>query len=273
MKKLFFKNLFNFIPLFLLTLTTHLEIPKFLKQHQVWKGFLKYTWVSKFLLVVAMILGFNFLSIFLNWFRQVDTSTVLGFTTSVGVFAQEIGAKGYGLVTDGALKYVILILIEVLIFHATYKTLQVITKEDRPTPKLEDFIAAQKRMFIVVLRAFILEKLSRIAVNIVLGFLGLMVLEDIMGLLIQCYFLGVVIVDNYHEHRQRSIKEGLFISHQIMGISLGVGLVLYCLLYIPFVGAIVGPLVAATAATLVMYEVEEEWQLELEMPLPKEKDK
>lgn len=273
MKKLFFKNLSNFIPLLLLTLTTHLEAPKFLKRHRVWEGFLNYTWVSKFLLGVTILLGLTFLGVFMDWFSEADTSTALGFTASIGTLAQEVGTKGYGLLTDGSLKYVILLLIEVLIFHATYKTLQVITKEECPTPQLKDFIGAQKRMFVVVIRAYILEKLTRVAVNIFLGLMGLMVLEEVMGLFIQCYFLGIVIVDNYHEHRKRSIKEGLFISHQIMGISLGVGLVLYFLLYIPFIGAIIGPLVAATVATLVMHEVEQEWQIELEMPLPKQKNK
>lgn len=273
MKKLFYKNLKNFVPLFLLSLTVHAEVPTFLKRYPVWKGFLKYNWISKILLVAAAFSSLVFLDTLMDWWNKADTSSALGFTSSIGNLAQNIGSEGYDLFMDGGMKYVILLLVEVLIFHATYKTLDIITEEKRPEPTFNDFVQAEIRMFKIVLRSWVLELLTMIFVGIVLGFLGLNILEDFIHVLIQCYFLGLAVVDNYHEHRGRTIRESYYITHQVIGLAFGVGLILYLFLYIPLLGAIIGPLVAAVAATLCMDEVERNWHLNLEMPPPKKKKK
>lgn len=269
MKKLFYKNLKNFIPLFLLSLTVHAEVPTFLKRYPVWRGFLNYNWLSKVLVIAAAFLSLVFLSTLVDWWAQADTSTALGFTNSVGTLAQNITTEGYDLFMDGGMKYVILLLVEVLIFHATYKTLNIITEEERPAPTLNDFVNAEIRMFKIVIRSWILELLTMACVGVFLSILGMDILESFIHILIQCYFLGLAVIDNYHEHRGRTIRESYFITHQVIGLAFGVGLILYLFLFLPFVGAIVGPLVAGVAATLAMDEVERNWHLILMMPTNK----
>ncbi|MFK7933504.1 MAG: hypothetical protein AB8G22_08335 [Saprospiraceae bacterium] len=273
MKELALKNLRNFIPLFLLSMTVHTEVPTFLRRYPVWQGFWKYNWVSKFLLVVAMILGFSSLGKLTSWWSGADTSTMLGFAGSVTDLAQDFGSTAYGLLADGGMKYVILLLVEVLIFHATYKTLDIITEEKHPEPALDDFIRAERRMFEIVIRSWVLELLVMIAVGAILGIIGLDILENSIHILVQCYFLGLAVIDNYHEHRGRTIRQSYAITHQVIGLAFGVGLILYLLLMIPLVGVIIGPLVASVAATLAMNDVERNWDLDIVIPPKKEKRK
>lgn len=81
-------------------------------------------------------------------------------------------------------------------------------------------------------------------------------MKPVLVFAVQCYYLGFTIVDNYNEQFGLSIKDSAKYTYQNhLGVALGVGLILNILLFIPVLGVVVGPLLSAVTATLVMYQL------------------
>ena len=62
---------------FLYTLSSYPKAVRFTQTNKLWEGFWRYGWVSRLLVVLAVVAGLKFLSLIFNWFQQVDTSIKL----------------------------------------------------------------------------------------------------------------------------------------------------------------------------------------------------
>lgn len=244
-----------FIAHFLLTLRTHQRAFFFVKEHRLWDGFWKYGWVSRFLIFAGIVMGLKFLAIFVKWIGKASqTDSTQMMSVASGMFS-DLYNESFGDLLNGNMHYFMLILLEVIIFHVIRRTLEQLFG-DLPDPTLKDFIRAQVRMFAVGLVGIILGKIVTMLVGIPLGMIGVWSFsEPIVEKIVQFYFLGFAVVDNYNEQFHLKIKESLKYTFRYAGVALAVGVVLYVLMAIPIIGPIAGPILASVTATLVMYQV------------------
>ena len=248
-------NLKVILEQFIFTLRTHRKAIEFARKHKVWKGFWNYGWVSKALMFIGAIVGLNFLDVYIDWFFSSRSESVYGAVQSMGSLFNNFALEGYELLFAGSMKYVIIVLVEVIIFHASRETIKIILEKKGDT-SFNTFLKAQIRMINVVCFAWIMEMICSILIDIALGiFSPLGFLKPALILIVQCYFLGFVVLDNYFEQFDLKIKESLRYTKKYAGVALGIGSVLNLAMLVPFIGAIVGPFIAAITVTLVLYKL------------------
>jgi hypothetical protein len=238
---------------FIDTLLTLPEAWRMIRDRQLWRGVDRYGWVATVILVAGIILGLSFLGQVINWVQELfRVGSPLSALSSLGSLARNLATEGYSSFTSGILKYVVLLLAEVLIYHFMQRTLEELI--DKPvSTQFKDFFDAQVRMIKVSFRAWLLELLVSIGVSIVFGILGFLDwLEAPILFLVQCYFFGVVILDNFFEQFDLKIDLSMKKCQEYMGVALAIGLVLYLMMLIPLVGVVAGTILVSVTAAIVM---------------------
>ncbi|MFT5383911.1 MAG: hypothetical protein ACI8VT_001311 [Saprospiraceae bacterium] len=245
----------DYVVQFVDTIITHQEAYTFIRKNKLWEGFWKYGWVSRLFIGLAILMGLKFVLIFIDWLDQFRTVSTANTLVEMKHLMGNIAFESYNFLFVGGLKYVMLILLEVLIFHICRRTLEILTGESSDLT-FKVFLKAQIRMIKVVIRCFIMEMIFTILIKIAFGIFGVFdFLEPIAIFSVQCYFLGLLLMDNYNEQFHLSIKESLKYAKPFIGVSFALGLVLNLLLMVPFIGAIIGPVIGAVTVTLVMYRL------------------
>ncbi|NRB64420.1 MAG: hypothetical protein HRU40_15565 [Saprospiraceae bacterium] len=240
---------------FLYTLHSFPSTIRFVRRNQLWDGFWTYGWVSKLLVLLAFIAGIKFVSLFFDWFNNVDTSNPLVMASALGSFFTEVAAKEFEFLLSGGMKYIMLILLEIVIFHMTRKSFRILSGQDSDS-SLNAFIKAQIRMLTVALRSFILESIIVMIIKVSTGILSFLnPVAFVVIVLVKAFFVGFTVVDNYYEQFGFSIKESTKEAQKNLGITLAVGLTLQLFFLIPLAGTIVAPVLGAVAATIVLYEL------------------
>ena len=69
------------------------------------------------------------------------------------------------------------------------------------------FMEAQKRMVRVAVFSFIMESFFSVVFNVGIGILGAEFIKPVGIFLIQCFFLGYAIIDNYNEIFHMTVKQ------------------------------------------------------------------
>lgn len=247
-------NISLFIRDFILTIKNYRTVFPFIKANQLWKGVFSYSWVSQFLLVIGALISLKFGGMFNDWYENTQAMSISAF----GSLLQETVSEGYNLFVMGSYKYLILILLEVVIFHFARKTLEALTGDEADS-SLQDFIKAQVRMIKVVAFSFIMETIFSFATNLVIAnIFGYEMVAQVLTFFIQCFFLGFAVVDNYNEIYELTIKQSFKLTQQYAGVAIGVGIVIYVLMLVPVLGAVLAPLLGAVTATMTMHELNKE---------------
>lgn len=221
---------------------------RFIKFHKIWRGFMKYGWASKVLLGIAIIFSFHFLSIVYEWILHVyeQGGNIIANTSSMFLDLKDL------VFLEGGVKYLILICVEILIFHCSVKTINILDGKDRK-PELQDFIAAEKRMIAVSFKCFIQETIIAFVLGMVLSVVGLKPYLFIPMFIVHSYFIGYAFFDNYNEQYGFNIKESAKLVNERIGAVLGIGMVAVLLFKLPILGAIAAPMLGATTATMYLY--------------------
>ncbi|MFN7119877.1 MAG: hypothetical protein ACK4TA_23990 [Saprospiraceae bacterium] len=244
-----------YVAQFLLTLRSHQRAFFFVREHRLWDGFWKYGWVSRFLIFVAMVMGLKFIGIFVKWIKEASHSDATQMMSVASGMFTDLYDSTFKDLLSGNMHFVMLVLLEVIIFHVTRRTLEKLFG-DLPDPTLKDFIRAQVRMFVVGIIALALGKVVTALISIPFSMMGIWWLtKPVVSKIVECFFLGFAVVDNYNEQFHLKIKESLKYTLRYAGVALGVGTVLYVLMAIPLIGPLAGPILASVTATLVMFEV------------------
>ncbi|NJC25556.1 hypothetical protein [Neolewinella antarctica] len=239
---------------FFYTLLAFSRAWRFMWRHKLWEGLRQYGWVSRALLYIAIIVGVYMIGEMVNIVSEHYDEGVMQalFISSDNVFVRFTQAA-YESLSDGALKWVILVLLEVVIYHFMRRSLVVILgKQVENAHLFKPFLRAQKRMLIVSFWALVIESAS---VGIITGSLP-SVIGVPLSVLISSALLGFVIADNYNEQFHLSIlQSSRNLWRSYVGICVGLGLPLFFMLKIPLLGAIVGPLVTSVTAAIVLREL------------------
>ncbi|MEM9919383.1 MAG: EI24 domain-containing protein [Bacteroidota bacterium] len=249
----------QFIKDFVLTIRNHQQAMHFIARHKLWKGLMRYGWVSKLVLFVGLIAGLKLFLILNHWWNSATGDSIAHALQSLGSLFKEVAFEGYEFFFVGGFKYLILIIMEILLFHITRRTIEIKTGKSQDLT-IDAFIKAEIRMIKTAISAFILESIGTVAIGVVLGVIGYDFLQPFFVLLLQCYFLGFVVIDNYNELYSMSIRESERVTREFFGVAIAIGLVTYLLLLLPIVGAVLAPFVGAVTATLTMHSLQDEFQ-------------
>lgn len=248
------KKLHTFFEQFQRGLTANREAVAFIRKHKLWKGLLDYGWVSKLMVFLGIVLSLKFYGVFSKWWYSHDSDgNPLVMVQNMGSLIQDVAVEGYDMFFMSGFKYLLLILLEIFIFHLARKTLEIKTGNAIDST-FNTFVQAEIRMIKVAIRCFILETILVFLFSMLANGFGFEILKPVFAVLVQCYFLGFLVVDNYNEIFGMTIKESDHFSRQYAGLLLSIGLGAYVLLSIPLIGPIVAPFISAVGATLVMYE-------------------
>lgn len=236
----------------------------FIKKHRLWEGFWKFDWVLKFLILIGAYASWRMFLVFQSWYSGMKSSNPLELTANLGGLFSDVASAGHSLFFLSGFKYVVLILVEIIVFHFVRRTLEIKTGIDQDfTPRT--FIKAEIRMINIVVRSFILEYLLLLGVGTVMGIFGVEFLKHPLFLLIQAFFLGFAIIDNYNELFGMNIRQSMVLTSYYPGLAVAVGLMTYGLLLIPVLGAFLAPFLVGVAATLAFHELrekEEGWRID-----------
>lgn len=244
----------HFISQFRLGMSYISKAIPFIFRHQLWRGILKYNWLVKVFLLIGIIFGMKIFTLLLDFLFSIEVGNPIAVTSSALHLFQEVGIEGYNLFYLGGFKYVVVLAMEVLIIHFGGKTTEILTGKPFHLT-FKQFIGDQFRALKMILRKYVLELIVTILLGIVLGIIGMDFLESPFVLLIQCYFLGVVILDNYFKQRGKSTGESEKIIRRYAGLATAIGMFFYIMLIVPLIGAVIGACVAGVAGTLALNEL------------------
>lgn len=245
----------NIVPDFLVGLLRQRDAIKFINQHRIWQGIMAYGWLSKFFLVVSIIVGAKFLSFFATWWGSFHAENIQVVGSQMLNLFQGLYKEGESLFLMGGTKYILLILTEVMVFHFVRKTAEILTGKQEDS-SFQAFVKAQIRMIKVSFASYGMELALTIVIGVLIGIFGVGWLKDPLNFLVQCYFLGFIIADNYLERSDLSIKEAMKTCQSVAGLVIAIGLVTYLLLLVPIIGAIIAPMLAGVTVTLLFFEYE-----------------
>ena len=240
-----------------LTFEKHQRALPFINRHKLWNGFDRYGWLAKIMLFIAILMGLYFLNILVNWWQSLEPGSgqIMSVANNAGQLFDHLFNEGFRPLYMGGMKYIVLILAEVLVFHFSRRTLEILTGKPGQS-EFEEFYIAQKRMIKVAIFSFFVEIGVKLVLGLFFNFYGFLEFtRPVLILLVQCFLLGFAVVDNYNEQFGLKIKESFRYTLNYSGIALLTGSILYLLLLIPLAGAIAGPIIAAVAATLAMHEL------------------
>ena len=244
----------HFLEQFQRGLTANRDAIAFIRKNKLWEGLLQYGWVSKLMVVLGFVVSLKFYQIFSNWLSRSDaTDNPVVMIQNMGGLISDVATEGYDLFFMSGFKYLLLILLEIFIFHLARRTLEIKTG-NKIDCTFNTFVQAEIRMIKVAIRCFILETIIVFVLSMGANVLGIEILKPLIAIAVQCYFLGFLVVDNYNEIYGMSIKESDHFSRQYAGLLLSIGLGAYVMLSIPLIGAICAPFISAVGATLVMHE-------------------
>ncbi len=237
---------------FLDTIRLFPEAFRFIRKNRIWEGFWKYTWVSTLVIIIGLLFTVRFYSYFAIWWIHIDPAAI---GTETRNLLSRFTGEGANLFLSSGFKYVIFIFMEIVIFHSVGRTIQLISKKQDREPTFKIFLKAQIRMIKISLRSWVKELIATILISIAIGISGADFLKTPLIFIVQCYYIGFMMVDNYNERLGMNITQSAKFTQKFADVTLAIGLVVYIIMYIPLIGTFVGPLLGGVTATLMMHRL------------------
>ncbi len=224
---------------------------KFIKTNRLWEGFGQYRWLIKGGIIILIILGIDVVTSLPDLFSSNTDSTSEASTGSILNSLSLVSLEEY---LGGGIKYVLLIAIEIIIFHFTRRSMMIITNDHIDT-SFKTFIKAEKRMIRVAIFSFIMETIFRILSNTLLAIVGFEIAQGVMLFLIQSFYLGFAIIDNYNELYDMTLRQSHRYTWHFAPVAIITGAIVNVLMFIPALGIVIGTVICSVIATLTMHEL------------------
>jgi CysZ protein len=235
------------------TLATFPEAARFIIKEKLWEGFWKYGWFTRVFTLIAILIGISLLWDIFEAIKEVRLDSFSQSISSMGTAMSHAMEDGYELITGSGSKFFMLVLLEVIVFHASRQTYRLLSGKDSKA-SFDHFLKAQLRMVIVGMVAWAMTIAYSIPIKIALGIFDFLeFLKPTALFLVQAFFIGYTIVDNYAEQFELDIQQSIKYAQQYFGITFAAGIIMSLLMWIPVAGPIFAPLLAAVAVTLVLY--------------------
>lgn len=221
----------------------------FIKRNKLWAGLLEHKWIAVFMFFVSTFFSYYILSSW-GWIGGDSTDVNIISKSDLGVeLSEDMKNEGKSALFSGGTKYLLMIVFEVIIFHFAVKTFDLLSGQKRITT-LSDFIQAEKRMIIVMVRNFLKGLAVHGVLYVSLSILGYEFMTGFIMFFIYAYFLGYAFIDNYNEQFNKTIKQSEFIIRQHFWASITLGVLASGMLIVPLLGPLVAPIFCAISATI-----------------------
>ncbi len=222
----------------------------FAKKHRIWAGLFKNKWISIVLCLVIFFVAYHSIYAVLGFFQ----GTLIDHETGVqqAGFFSGLGLLSHELFFSSSIKYIVLIALEVITFHCSTKTINLLTGRNFE-PSFNDFYKAEIRMIKVAIRSWIYELIATILITIIFEIFGLGWLKYPFIYFAQFFFVGLAFLDNYLEQFKIDIKDSFAIIYQHVGASVAIGMLSLSLVFIPIIGPVVGPILGAVSAAIYFH--------------------
>lgn len=223
-----------------------------MRNHRLWEGLRDYGWVARALVVVGILVGLTMISEVVDWFQHHADDPLYAMAIGADSLVYRLAVGAYESLSEGALNWVVLILLEVVIYHFMRRSLRVIVdRDEKEAHTFKPFLRAQKRMIKVSIMALVLQEvLINVGQSLLPSFIHWWYAVGVQSLI-----LGYAIADNYNEQFDLTIEQSLrHLWRNYIGICLGLGLPLFLMLKVPVLGTVLGPLVTSVAAAIVLRE-------------------
>ncbi len=225
----------------------------FFMKNKLWKGFFKHKWIA---------LATIGISILFSYWMICDVASFLTSSVDIpindaGIIADQMSDESKKehaqTAISGGSKYLLLIILEIVIFYFSVKTIEILTGKEQPI-RMSSFWQAEIRMIKVLIRGFVQAFVIQILLSILFGIFGMP--DGVKGFVmffVYAFFVGHAFFDNYNELYKLSIKKSEIITQYHFGATLVLGTVSSVLLLIPIIGPIVTPIFAAITANVYGY--------------------
>lgn len=220
----------------------------FFKTHKLWKGIFEHKWILLLTVLLSILFTFALFSDLYEYIFAVEEIADLEIaeTEQEGANTKE---KNKNTAIFGGSKFLLLIMFEVVIFHFSVKTLEVLNNEKYKTT-FGMFMKAEIRMIKVLIRSFIQSLIAQVILWLLLGITGLESLMPFTMFVIHAYFIGNAFFDNYNEQQKLNIKESDICIRHHSGAATTLGLVASIGLMIPIIGPLIVPVLGAITANI-----------------------
>jgi CysZ protein len=149
-------------------------------------------------------------------------------------------------------KYIFLIIGSPVFAYLSEKTEAIIEEKDFPfsfKQLLKDIIRGVR----LALRNVLWQTVYTVSI-LILSFIPVVGwITPLIGLLVECYYLGFSMIDYSCERNKLSTSQSIAFIGRHKGLAIGNGLVFYMMHFIPILGWILAPSYAVIAATLSLY--------------------
>lgn len=157
-------------------------------------------------------------------------------------------------------KYILLVLLSPLLAYISERTEELETGANYPFSWPQLFKDAWRGVKLSTLN--FAKEISLVALLFLLGLIpGLAIVTTPLIFLIQSYFVGFSMIDYFLERRKLSSRESRRAVKGLKGLSISTGVVFNALLFVPIVGVLLGPPLAAIAATRSLIKLETNQEL------------
>lgn len=223
-----------------------------MRNHRLWEGLREYGWVARSLVIIGVLLAMYMISEAMDWFGSHADAPLSAMMIGGDSLLLKWLEEAYESMSGGVLNWVVLVLLEVVIYHFMRRTIQIVLKKNmEKAHTFKPFLDAQIRMIQVSFYAVIVQG---ILLNIFEAFNDGW-LYWIFSIFVQSTLLGFVIADNYNEQFELTItqsRRNLYRGY--IGICFGLGLPLLLMMKVPVLGTLLGPLVTSVTAAIVLRE-------------------
>lgn len=244
-------NFSDFISHALSMLQVMIETPFFIKENKLWLGLFDHKWIAFFTIIISLLFSWYLLDDIQERFfwNEVVVATPADLVAEMGMATDLLEEQGTKAARSGGSKYLLLILLEVIIFYFCAKTLSILTKE-KDTLKFKKFFNAEKRMIKLMAWNFAKGIVAQVFIYTALTIVGFNELTPIAMFLVYSYFIGYAFLDNYNEQFSFKLKESQQIIRQHLGAVFSLGLVVTLLMYIPLIGPLLAPIFGGVSASI-----------------------
>ncbi len=244
-------NFEDFLPQVFSMIQVMIETPFFIKENKLWNGFFEYKWIGMLMITISVLFSWYFLDDLMGYFSwsNIKDLAPANITTDMGEITNVVDHKSRRTLFSGGTKYLLLILLEVIIFYFCLKTLSILSKEKK-NPTFKQFYKAEIRMVKIMGWNFGKGIAAQVMITFALSLIGFKELSSTAMFFVYAYFIGYAFLDNYNEQFSFKIKQSQTIIRQHLGAAFILGLVVTLLLYVPLVGPLLAPIFGGIAASI-----------------------
>ena len=220
----------------------------FFKTHKLWKGIFEHKWILLLTVIISILFTFALFSDLYQYIFPVE-EIVDADVVDLDGDIPDAKEKNKNTAIFGGSKFLLLIMFEIVIFHFSVKTLEILNNEKYKTT-FGMFMKAEIRMIKVLIRSFIQSLIVQILLWIILALSGFSSLVPYLMFIVHAYFIGNAFFDNYNEQQKLNIKESDICIRYHSGAATTLGLVASVGLMIPIIGPLVVPVLGAISANM-----------------------